>query len=261
MINKDKNMAKAEKLEEAVALLREQILQGDYGVRGYLPSRSVLEHEFGISHSVMNQVILQLQGEGLIISGNGTNKRLTVNPPRSRVPIRDVPFVRFLREQGLEPVTEYLEQPERKPMPDPLAKEFGVPFGTLYVARVRRDGTKRIRYRLTSKYYLASLINDETLAGMQVNDKYDTVLDIKNKHGIVSTFMTEDIIARLPTAQEQGFLEVVRTAPVMEVKRTCYDQKNGKILWLNRIVLVASLFIFHQEYEGEALWQEADIKN
>ena len=80
-------MAKAEKLEEAVALLREQILRGDYGVRGYLPSRSVLEREFGISHSVMNQVILQLQGEGLIASGNGSSKRLIVTPPRNRVPL------------------------------------------------------------------------------------------------------------------------------------------------------------------------------
>ena len=89
-------MAKAEKLEEAVALLREQILRGDYGVRGYLPSRLVLEREFGISHSVMNQVILQLQGEGLIASGDGSSKRLTVTPPRNRVPMRDVAFTRFL---------------------------------------------------------------------------------------------------------------------------------------------------------------------
>ncbi len=254
-------MAKAEKLEEAIALLRQQILRGDYGVRGYLPSRLILEREFGISHSVMNQVILQLQGEGLIASGNGSSKRLAVTPPRSRVPMRDIPFVRFLREQGLEPVTEYLEQPGRKPMPDALAKEFGVPEGTLYVARVRRDGTKWIHYRLTSKYYLASLIDDETLAGMQANDRYDAVLDIKNKHEIVAMFMTEDIIARLPRAQEQGLLGVVRTAPVMEVKRTCYDRKDGSVLWLNRIVLVASLFVFHQEYEGEALWKEEDVKN
>lgn len=207
---------------------------------------------------MMNQAILQLQGEGLIASGNGRSKRLTVTPPRNRVPLRDIPFVRFLREQGLEPVTEYLEQPERKPMPDALAKEFRVPGGTPYVARVRRDGTKQVYYRLTSKYYLASLIDDEILASMQADDRYDAILDIKNKHGIVATFMTEDIIARLPTTQEQELLGIVRTAPVMEVKRTCYDRKDGRVLWFNRIVLVASLFVFHQDYEGEALWKEGE---
>jgi GntR family transcriptional regulator len=175
--------------------------------------------------------------------------------------LRDVPFVRFLQEQGLEPVTQMLEKPERRPMPADLAREFGVPEGTLYVARMRRDGTKKRPYRLTSKYYLASLIDDETLAGMQANDKYDAILDIKDKHGIIATFMTEDIIARLPTQGEQELLEIVRIAPVMEVKRTCYDQEGGRILWLNRIVLVASLFVFHQEYTGEALWHSIDTTN
>ena len=137
-----------------------------------------------------------------------------------------------------------------------LAQAFGVPEGTLYVARMRRDGTKRVHYRLTSKYFLASLIDDETLAGMQENNRYDAILDMKNKHGLIATFMTEDIIARLPTTQEQNLLEIVRAAPVMEVKRTCYDRKDGKVLWLNSIILVASLFIFHQEHTGEALWKE-----
>jgi len=39
------------------------------------------------------------------------------------------------------------------------------------------------------------------------------------------------------------------------VARTCYDQKDGRVIWLNRIVVVASLFVMHYEYEGEALWQ------
>jgi DNA-binding GntR family transcriptional regulator len=247
-------MAKAEKLDETVARLREQILRGDYGVRGLLPSRSSLEQEFGISHSVMNQVILQLQGEGLITAGNG-NRRLMATPPRKRVPMRDTPFTRFLRDQGLEPVTEYLETPGRLPMDENLAKAFGVPTGTLYVARRRRDGTKSIHYRLTSKYFLSELIDDETLVGMQVNNQYDAILDIKRKKGISAKFMAEDTISCLPTADEQERLGIARTAPVMEVTRTCYDQKGGRVIWLNRIVVVASLFVMHYEYEGEALWQ------
>src|SRR5437016_5851965 len=94
---KNRSMAKAEKLDETVARLREQILRGDYGTRGLLPSRSSLEKEFGISHTMMNQVILQLQGEGLITAGNG-NRRLMATPPRKRVPMRDTPFTRFLRD-------------------------------------------------------------------------------------------------------------------------------------------------------------------
>jgi DNA-binding GntR family transcriptional regulator len=249
-------MPKAEKLEDAVAQMREQILRGDYGVRGFLPSRADLEKEFGVTHSTMNQVILQLQGEGLISSASGSTKRLIATPPRKRVPMRDTPFTRFLKEQGLEPVTQYLELPERRPMDAVLAKEFGVEPGTLYVARRRLDGTAQVHYRLTSKYFLAELIDDQMLEGMRANDRYDTIKDIKEKKGITAKFMTEDIISRPPTVDEQERLGIARTAPVMEVIRTCYEERDSRVLWLNRIVVVASLFVFHNEYEGEALWNE-----
>src|SRR5262249_26086077 len=141
-----------------------------------------------------------------------------------------------------------------------LAKAFGVPAGTLYVARIRRDGTKLIHYRLTSKYFLSELLDDDTLAGMQTNNQYDAILDIKQKKGISAKFMTEDIVGRLPTNEEQEHLGIARTAPVLEVTRTCYEQKDRRVLWLNRIVVVASLFVMHYEYEGEALWKEESGK-
>ena len=73
--------------------------------------------------------------------------------------------------------------------------------------------------------------------------------------------MNEDIIARLPMPQEQAWLNVVRTAPVLEITRTCYDHQEDvgqgeSVLWLNRIVVVAALFVMHYEHRGEALWKE-----
>jgi DNA-binding GntR family transcriptional regulator len=248
------HMARAEKLEEAVARLREQILRGEFGPRGILPTRSQLERELGVTHSTMNQVILQLQGEGLI-TGNGT-RRLTATPPRRRVPWRDVPFMRFLREQGLDPIAEYIEIPQRLPMDRELATAFNVPEGTLAVTRKRRDGTAHMWYRLTTKTYLSELLDDETLQGMQQHNEYDTILDIKNKKGITAKFMTEDIIGRLATTYEQEILHISRTTPVQEITRTSYDVKGGRVLWLNRIIYVANIFVIHNEYEGEALWKE-----
>lgn len=247
-------MARAEKLEEAVEKLREQILRGEFGPRGILPTRSQLEQELGVTHATMNQVVLRLQGEGLI-TGSGT-RRLTATPPRKRVPWRDVPFMRFLREQGLEPIAEYIETPQRLPLDRELAAAFNVPEGTLAVARKRRDGTSQMWYRLTTKTYLSELLDDETLQSMQQNNEHDTILDIKNKKGITAKFMTEDIIGRLATVQEQQILHVSRTTPVQEITRTCYDAKGGKVLWINRIIYIASLFVIHNDYEGEVLWKE-----
>jgi DNA-binding GntR family transcriptional regulator len=251
-------MPKAEKLEEAVTQLREQILRGEFGVRGSLPPRAILEKELGIPHSTMSQVILRLQGEGLIAYSG--NRRLQAIPQRKRVPSRSVAFTRFLQAQGLEPVTEYLERPERLPMDEDLAKAFGVAPGTLYVARIRRDGTKQMWYRVTSKYYLSSLIDDRTLTGMKTNDKYDAIMDIKNNMGITAQFMSEDIIARLPSSHEQDVLGIARYVPLQEITRTSYNKspdEGGKVLWLNKILLVAPLFVTHYEYIGEALWNDA----
>lgn len=251
-------MKKAEKFEEAIAKLREQILKGVFGERGQMPPMSVLEKELGVKHTTMVEVIRLLQGEGLI-TGNG-NRRLTATPPRKRVPLTDAPFTTYLRREGLEPVTEYLELPERKPMDKELAMLFSVSEGTLYVARVRRDGTSTTKYRLTSKYYLSSLIDDETLKRMQGNDRYDAVLDIKQKKGVSTHFMIEDVIARLPSDRERDLLSIARTAPVLEVTRTSYDQEGGHVLWLNRIVHVGSLFVMHYEHRGEQLWKETETK-
>ena len=245
---------KAEKLEEAVAVLRKNIIDGYYGAAGQLPARTALEKELNIPKPTMSQVILQLQGEGLIAYAG--NRRLQALMPRKRIPLVDTSFARFLQAQGFEPVTEYLKKPERLEMNKELANLFGVEPGTLYIARIRRDGTKQMWYRTTSKYYLASLIDDESLAKMQLDERHDVILDIKKISGISSNFLTEDTIGRLPSPEEQEQLSIARNSPVLEIVRTSYEQEGGRILWLNKIVVVASLFVLHNEVRGEHLWQE-----
>ena len=249
---------KAEKLEEAVAILRKNIIAGYYGAAGQLPARTVLEKELGIPKPTMSQVILQLQGEGLI--AHAGNRRLQALMPRKRIPLVDTSFAMFLQIQGFEPVTEYLAKPERLGMDKELADMFGVEPGSLYIARIRRDGTKQMWYRTTSKYYLASLIDDESLAKMQRDERHDVILDIKRQAGISANFLTEDTIGRLPTPEEQEQLSIARNSPVLEIVRTSYEREGGRVLWLNKIVVVASLFVLHSEVRGERLWQGGEAK-
>jgi len=245
---------KAEKLEESVEILRRQIINGYYGAAGHLPPRTTLEKELDIPKSTMSQVILQLQGEGLVAYAG--NKRLQAIVPKKRVPMTEKSFAQFLEDEGLEPVTEYLELPERKPMDEDLAKLFGVEPGTLCVGRIRRDGTKQMWYRTTRRYYPSELIDDESLAGMQADDRYDAIMDIKNKSGISTHFWTEDTIARLSTQKEQEQLSIARSTPVLDIVRISYEQEGGRVISINKIVMVANLFIMHREQRGEILWKE-----
>jgi DNA-binding GntR family transcriptional regulator len=247
---------RAEKLEEAAARLREQILGGEFGPRGILPTRSDLERELGVTHSTLNQVILLLQGEGLI-KGNGT-RRLTAVPPRARFPWRAMPFAQFVRAQGHEPVAEYLELPERVPAVRELALALGVPEGTLIVTGERRDGTTRAWYLLTRETWRSELIDDEALTGMRAHGEYDAISDLRSRRGVVSRFATEESIGRLADTREQEALGIARTAPVQEITCTYYDHKGGEVLWQWRSVVVAHLLLLRREYEGEAvdaLWR------
>jgi GntR family transcriptional regulator len=249
---------RTEKFEEALIALREQIIRGTFGERGQMPPLSTLASEFGVKNTSMSEVIRILQAEGLIASAG--NRRLTATPPRKRIPLMDKPFVEYIKAEGLEPVTDYVEEPARLPMSEELAARFRVPEGTPYVARIRRDGTTIQMYRLTNKYYLSELIDDETLAAMQANNRHDTILDIKKKKHISSRFMLEETITRLPTEQERELLGIARISPILVVTRTCYDEEGGRVLWFNSIAHVGSLFVLRHEYHGEQLWSNSEGK-
>lgn len=251
-------MKRTEKFEEALVKLREQIVRGAFGERGQMPPLSTLANEFKVKNTSMSEVVRILQAEGLIASAG--NRRLTATPPRKRIPLMDRPFVEYIRAEGLEPVTEYVEDPERLPMGKELAMAFDVSEGTLYVARIRRDGTPNQMYRLTNKYYLSELIDDETLAAMKIDNRHDAILDIKNKKNISSHFMLEETITRLPTEQERELLNIARVSPVLVVTRTCYDEEGGRVLWFNSIAHVGSLFVLRHEYRGEQLWAGNEAK-
>lgn len=246
-------MQKQGKIEQIVEILRTRILSGEYGVQGTLPTRNILAKEFGVAIETVNQAIYRLLGEGLLIAMS--SRQIQVVPPRKRVPMTNISFVEFLKREGLQPVTEYLELPERKPMDSRLASLFGVAPGTPYIARIRRDGTRQMWYRTTSKYYLADMIDDESLHGMQRDERYDVIADIARKKAMVAQYLDDDTIARLPTSEEQHQLGISHMTPVMDITRTGYDQQGGRVLWLNRIVVVGPLFVLHHERHGPQLWQ------
>src|SRR5262249_20360117 len=71
------------------------------------------------------------------------------------------------------------------------------------------------------RYYLASLIDDESLAGMQGDDRYDVILDIKNKLGISTHF------AKNEQAQMRGLI-----APGLTHVGSGHGRNGG--VWLSR---------------------------
>jgi DNA-binding GntR family transcriptional regulator len=245
-------MMTTQKYEAALEALRQQIIDGKFTSLGYIPRRQVMQ-ELGISHGTMNEVVRTLQNEGYI-SYTGKNNRLLPQLPRKKVPTLDKSFLNTMRDMGIHVVTRYVQPPTRLPMDAELARAFNVPEGTLYIARWRVDGSPTQPYRITKKVYLSDLVTDDLLAQMQANEEFDLILQLKEQ-GIVTTAWDEDIEARDATSEEQRLLNLPKSGTVLEVVRTFYDRRGGKVLWRNQIVHVGFLFVMHSEHEGERYWK------
>lgn len=245
-------MMTTQKYETALSTLREQIIEGKFTALGYIPRKQVMQ-ELGISHGTMNEVVRTLQNEGYI-SYTGRNNRLIPQLPRKKVPTLDKSFLNTMRDLGFQVLTKYVETPTRLPMDAQLARAFGVPEGTLYIARWRVDGSTTQPYRITKKVFLAELVSDDLLAQMRANEEFDLILQLKEQ-GSITTAWDEDIEARDATAEEQRLLNLPKSGTVLEVVRTFYDRRGGRVLWRNQIVHVGFLFVMHTEHEGERYWK------
>src|SRR5260370_10569400 len=129
----------AEKVDAMADVLRQRILNGEFGTSGRLPPHRTLAQQLGTTRETTNKVIQLLQGEGLLVS---RQKSVYVAPPRVRMPAIVPHFDRYLESQGLLPVTEFLDKPDLVPVPRPIAKLMGLEEGTAVPHRVRRHGAK-----------------------------------------------------------------------------------------------------------------------
>ncbi|GER84509.1 hypothetical protein KTAU_31450 [Thermogemmatispora aurantia] len=232
------------KIDSIMDDLRRRILAGSYGTQGRLPGLRMLAREFRTSQETMNKVIQRLQAEGLLSSLG--QRGIFIRASRTRIPGLLPRFDLYLKEMGLEPVEENLEDPALIPVPPEIADLMGVPPDARVVRRIRRQGTITAYMRIAENFYPQELAG-EFIEQMKADAHMDVVEAIKQRHGIVINQVHEDIIARLPSKQEQSWLKIPRGSPIMEVDRVCRS-KEGTVVMCNRLLLVASFFVLSREY-------------
>lgn len=225
---------------------RQRILNGEFGTAGRLPSLRMLAEQFNTTHETMNKVIQRLQAEGLLVSYGRAG--VFVHIPRSRIPGITPRFDFYLEQQGLTPVETNVEEPDIVPAPAEVAEAFKTEEGTPVVQRFRRQGTSTEHLRLAENFYPVHLVDEEMLARLRTDSKYDVLAAIKERHGKVIKSVHEDVFGRLPTSQEQELLNIVRNAPVLEVWRTNYAADDDTAIMFSRLIFVASYFVLSYDY-------------
>ena len=221
--------------------LRQRIREGEFGTNGRIPPHRVLAEQLHTTRETVNKVVQLLQSEGLLVA---RDKSVYVKPPLMKLPAFVGNYDQYIRERGLEPVSEFLEKPALVPLPDWVAKLLGRKEGEMVPHHLLRQGISypigTVYYRLSENFYNPELVKDEIFQGLQSEPQYNTWTAMKNKYGIEGVKSINTAIARLPTLREQTHLGIVRGTPVLELHRTQLTQDDVPVM-VKHLVFVGSL--------------------
>jgi GntR family transcriptional regulator len=230
------------KVDELAERLRVRIRNNEFGTAGRIPPHRVLAEQFNTTRETVNKVIHLLQSEGLLVS---RVKSVYVRPPLLRLPTFVANFDQYIRDRGMEPVSEFLEKPAMVPVPDDIADLIERKRGELVPHRLLRQGIRYpagiVYYRLSENFYNPDLVKDEIFLGLQSDPQFNTWTAMKSKHGVEVVSSKNVAVARLVTLREQEYLEVVRGTPILEIRRVQLAQ-DGLVVMVNKISFIGSLF-------------------
>jgi len=231
------------KVELLIDALRKRIKRGDFGTSGRLPTVTQIAKEYDMVRSTAYQALQILRAEGLLVVRNAA---YVVNSPI--LLIEGAPnFDRYMEKQGLTPAFENVEIPEIVTMPDEITTLFKTEKGLRVVHRVRKQGTSQAPFRLEENWYPVDLASP-FLDAMKQDANINVAREIRLAYGASITKIKEDVLGRYPTGEETKLLEITRTTPVLEARRT-FLTSEGMIVIYNRTVMVAAFFLLHYEYD------------
>lgn len=237
------------KTDELIRQLRERILSGEFGRGGRLPSFRALAVKYNTTQETMNKVMQALQAEGWLLSMGP--KGLFVTMPRMRFPGLTKNFYHYLKDQGFDAFEEHIEPASIREAPIEVSSSMLLPEKTMLVRRFRRYGVGGIIYRISETFFPKSFISDEMFKKINEDIHYDLVSDIKQKFGKLITDVHEELLSRFPTEFEQENLKIVRTNPVLDIKRTSFaDNKKTAIIFAHSI-LNANHFVLTYDYPAK----------
>jgi DNA-binding GntR family transcriptional regulator len=232
-------MSEESRIEDFTGQIREQIERGDFGKSGRIPSITQLAKGWKVSRNTVYEVVNLLISEGLLIQRFAS---YFVNYPLLSLEGITKNFEQYLRDQGHEVDIKNIIEPAIEPMPHDIASLFGQPSGVHVVHRMRRQGSVDLPLRIAENWYPESLAG-EFVEQMRADDSMDVIGAIKEKHGLYIVEHEDILIARIPTPFEIKELELGRTEPIMEIRRSNFAEDGTPIMW-NKIIHRAPQFRF-----------------
>lgn len=218
--------------QRVAADLRREIVDGQIGPGGKLPTEPELTKRFGVSRNTVRQATRLLIEEGLIKSVRGrlggmvVRKRMALtfhasdgqHPERPRSESRAVWFAE-VRQMGLTPAQDF--ECRNVTLPDDVALRLGEPEGTAGVLR------RRVRYAngdplsIQDSYY-PTWLADEVPELRSPKDLDRGTASLLAERGHSQVGYLDHNSARMPTPEEARLLDIGPGTPVLVKTRTGY---------------------------------------
>ena len=250
---RNNTMSTNSKVEGLIDDLKNRILSGEFGREGRLPSFRTLATQYKTTQETMNKTMQALQAEGLLTSMG--SKGVFVNAPQVRL-LGFVPyFYQYLTEQYPDAIEEYIEKPNMIKAPTEVALALNISDETNVIRRFKRQRTPQTVYRLEDTFYPQDLLTQESEDRIMNEVSYIPYKDITKKTGYYIFDINEKIVTRLPSIYEQKLIKIVRTNPIIDIKRTAYSLGKKKVIYYQHLILNANHFLLIHDYSVD-FWKK-----
>ncbi len=251
--------ARAPKYHRVADALRREIRDGELAPGQRLPAETTLVERFRMSLPTIRQALGVLRAEGLIESRHGIG---TFVKEQRRLQRRSRGRYGSARDHQ-KLLTHHLRHDivfaGRGPVPGHIAEVMGIESGTEVVIRRRHlfDKDTNQPEEIGASYLPVEVAGGTFLEESKVVPKA-LFLCVEDLTGRRYTRARDQWIARMPTAEESGILELPTGAPVMHVVHVARDA-DGDVLEVSESIWPADRVIVIDDYPIEQSPQEPEV--
>ena len=233
--------------------LRAAISSGRLGEGDQLPSEAQLMEYYGVARMTVRNAIKVLVDESLVTVEHGRGVYVRRRPPVRR--LASDRFARRHRKGGKAAFLTEAEQVGSAPTVDRIEVSVVLPPAEIAERlRLKEGGETVVRSR---RYLLdgrpmetaVSYIPADLARGTPISDPNPGPGGIYarlEEQGHVLERFTEDVSARMPTAEESGSLSLPPAVPVIHLVRTAYDTE-GRAVEVCDTVMAADAYLLSYE--------------
>jgi GntR family transcriptional regulator len=234
--------------------LRGAIERGELKPGDRLPSEADLMRHYEIARMTARQAIQELRTEGRVVAEQGRGVFVRLPAPVRRIASdrfarrhRDAGKAAFIAEAekaGVAPSVDEIEV-RRGPAPQPVRERLGLDEPGEVVIRSRRYLAEGLPVETAVSYIPADLADGTAIA------EHDTgpggIYARLEEAGHELGHFTEEVSARMPTADERRRLRLPAGTPVLLVVRTAYDTA-GRAVEVCNTVKAAPAYVLEYEF-------------